>query len=59
MCAKLNVSKRLRLRAVLVAVLAASALNSVLGIGVLVLYAAMVLVCLAVGVFTVIPEHRQ
>jgi uncharacterized oligopeptide transporter (OPT) family protein len=44
--------------AALVAVLAASARNSVLGIGVLVLFAATVLVCGAVGVYTVIPEHR-
>jgi hypothetical protein len=43
----------------LVAVLAASALNSVLGIGVLVLFAAMALVCGDVGVYTIIPEHRQ
>jgi Flp pilus assembly protein TadB len=44
--------------AALVAVLAASAVNSVLGIGVLVLFTAMVLVCGAVGVYALIPEHR-
>jgi Flp pilus assembly protein TadB len=45
--------------AALVAVLAASALNSVLGMGVLVLFAAMLLICMAVGVYTIIPEHQR
>jgi hypothetical protein len=41
----------------LVAVLAASALNTVLGVGVLILFAVMVVVCIAVGIYAVIPER--
>ena len=45
--------------AALIAVLAASALNTVGGFVALVLFGAMVLVCIAIAIYVVIPERRQ